>query len=112
MSQRLDAVEVVKLNPGWSQDECQAFIESWNENNPEKYNNPGFMPLFSPFIDRCELVKDDEADVLSVTMLVSPEKWPSRQEIAQITFFVKSLASDYDNLTVRTFFEVQFEDES
>lgn len=111
MSQRLEAVEVVRLDAGFTQDESQAFIENWNANNPEKYNNPGFMPLFSYFIERCELVKGEDRDTLSVTMLVSPEQWPSRQEIANITFFIKSLANDFDNLTVTVFFEVYLENE-
>jgi len=110
MEHRLEAVEVIKIDPAFTQAECQSFIEKWNADNPEKFNNDAFMPLFSPFIDRCELVKSTNIaqtkDVLTVIMTVSPDNWPSKREVADITLFITSLKNNYKSLHVKMMFDV------
>lgn len=106
MAHRLRAIEVIKVDPKFTPGEFQDFIQKWNLDNPEKSNDETFMPLFSPFIDRCHLDKNDINDVLTVVMLISPEQWPDRQEVADITFFVNSLKESYDALDVKMMFEV------
>jgi len=113
MKPRLEAVEVVKLDKTFTQPEVQAFIEHWNESNPGKYNDKSFMPLFSPFIDKCHLEKSEDSlknDVLTIVMVVTPHNWPTKQEVAQITFFVKSLQKGYHKLEVKMTFEVEWEE--
>jgi len=110
MENRLEAVEVIKLDPAFSPAECQSFIEKWNVDNPEKFNDDTFMPLFSPFIDRCELVKSTNTlhkkDLLTVIMTVQPDNWPSKREVADITLFITSLKNNYKHLDVKMMFDV------
>jgi hypothetical protein len=106
MTCRLRAVEVIKVNSECTPSEFQDFIQKWNVDNPEKANDESFMPLFSPFIDRCALEKNETSDELTVVMLISTDQWPSRQEVADITFFVNSLKDNYEALEVKMMFEV------
>lgn len=112
MGLRLEEVEVIKLDPAFTPAECQNFIEKWNKDNPEKYNNDAFMPLFSPFIDRCELIKSTNIatskDLLTVIMVVSPDNWPNKREVADITMFVTSLKNNYTSLDVKMMFDVRW----
>lgn len=110
MEHRLEEVEVIKLDPNFTPEECQNFIKKWNEDNPEKFKNDAFLPLFSPFIDRCELVKSTNIlqtkDLLKVVMNVHPKDWPNKQEVADITFFITSLKNNYKNLDIKMMFDV------
>ena len=114
MGIRLEAVEVIALDKTFSPAQCQAFIEQWNKDNPEKYNNEAFMPLFSPFISSCELIKSEDVtkkkDLLKVVMEITVDNWPKQQEVADITFFVVSLRENYDHLDVKMLFDVSWED--
>lgn len=109
-NKRLEAVEVIKVDPSYNAVQFQEFINKWNADNPEKAENDAFMPLFSPFIDSCSLIVSDNVkeknDLLSLTMLVTPEQWPTKQEVADISFFVHSLTHNYDFLSVKMIFEV------
>jgi len=110
MECRLESVEIIKVDPKFTPNEFQEFIDKWNNDNPEKSQDASFMPLFSPFIDRCHLFKSEDTsvskDLLTITMIVSTDNWPGRQEVADITFFVTSLKSNYDHLDVKMMFEV------
>lgn len=110
---RLQSVEVVKLNPAFSAEECNDFINKWKLENVAKAEDDSLLLLFSHFINRCQFTKSTQSidnDLLEVIMIVSPDDWPTKRQIAEIAEFINSLRKDYDNLDAKVIFEVLWED--